>query len=93
MFQNVLIDPKVSKGKEISLLFSVSFGIFVSFRFFIKIFVFSISYKCKYVLFHLNMLKLFQDINMFLKNQIKLVFNKNFSLKYLIQGFNPHLLS
>ncbi len=24
-----------------------------------------ISYKCKYVLFHLNMLRLFQDINMF----------------------------
>jgi hypothetical protein len=101
MFQNVLIGPKVLKGKQISLFFSMSFGIFVSFRFFIKIFVFSISYmclhvisyKCKYVLFHLNMLRLFQDINMFFKNQIKLVFNKNFSLKYLIQGFNPHLLS
>jgi hypothetical protein len=24
-----------------------------------------ISYKCKYVLFHLNMLRLFLDINMF----------------------------
>jgi hypothetical protein len=24
-----------------------------------------ISYKCKYVLFHLNMLRLFQEINMF----------------------------
>jgi hypothetical protein len=50
-----------------------------------------ISYKCKYVLFHLNMLRLFQKINIFV--EIKLIFNKNFSFKYLIQGFNLHLLS
>ncbi len=47
--------------------------------------VFPISYKYKYVLFHLNMLKLFQEINMFFSFEIKLVSNKNFSLKYLIQ--------
>jgi hypothetical protein len=29
----------------------------------INLCVFPISYKCKYVLFHLNMLKLFQEIN------------------------------
>ncbi len=49
--------------------------------------------KCKYVLYHLNMLKLFQEINMFFCFESKLVSNKNFSLKYLIQGFNPHLFS
>jgi hypothetical protein len=31
------------------------------------------------------MLKLFQEINMFFSFEIKLVSNKNFSLKYLIQ--------
>jgi hypothetical protein len=70
----------------------MSFGIFVSFQ---KnnnnLCVFPISYKCKYVLFHLNMLRLFQKINMLFFFEIKLVFNKNFSVKYLIQGFNPHL--
>ncbi len=45
--------------------------------------VFPISYKCKYVLFHLNMLKLFQQINMFFFYNVKLVSNKNFSFKYL----------
>jgi hypothetical protein len=30
---------------------------------------------------------------MFFFFEIKLIFNKNFSLKYLIQGFNPHLFS
>jgi len=75
----------------------------VSFQiFFLNLSVFSIpyaclyviSYKCNYVLFHLNMLRLFQEINMFFVFfEIKLVSNKNFSLKYLIQGFNPHLLS
>jgi hypothetical protein len=101
MFQNVLMDLKVSKNKQMSLFFSMFFGIFVSFYLFIYC-VFPISYtclhvisdKCKYVLFHLNMLTLFQDINIFfLFWEIKLVSNKNFSLKYLIQGFNPHLLS
>jgi hypothetical protein len=52
-----------------------------------------ISYKCKYVLFHLITLKLFEDINMFFFLEIKLISNKNLSLKYLIQGFNPHLLN
>jgi hypothetical protein len=32
MFQNVLMDPKVSKEKQIFLFFSMSFGIFVSFQ-------------------------------------------------------------
>jgi hypothetical protein len=32
MFQNVLMDPKISKEKQISLIFSMSFGIFVSFK-------------------------------------------------------------
>ncbi len=32
MFQNVLMDPKISKEKQISLTFSMSFGIFVSFQ-------------------------------------------------------------
>jgi hypothetical protein len=31
--------------------------------------------------------------SLFVSFEIKLVFNKNLSLKYLIQGFNPHLLS
>jgi len=40
-----------------------------------------ISYKCKYVLFHLNILRLFQEINMFLLFfEIKLVFNKKIPL-------------
>jgi hypothetical protein len=39
MFQNVIMDPKISKEKQISLFFSMSFEIFVSFQFFKKIFV------------------------------------------------------
>jgi hypothetical protein len=57
------------------------------------LYVFPISYKYKYVLFHFNMLKLFQEINMFFPFDSELVSNKSFSLKYLIQGFNPNLLS
>jgi len=38
------------------------------------------------------MLRLFQEINMFFFFETKLVSNKNFSFKYLIQGSNPHLL-
>jgi hypothetical protein len=30
MFQNLLVDPKISKGKQISLFFSMSSGVFVS---------------------------------------------------------------
>jgi hypothetical protein len=53
-----------------------------------------ISFKCKYVLFHLGMLRLFQKINMFFFwVKIKLVSNNNFSFKYSVQGLNPHLLS
>jgi hypothetical protein len=92
MFQNVLMVPKVSKEKQISLIFSMSFEIFVSFQKkftslclsnFIHMFN-VISYKCKYVLFHLNMLRLFQQINMLFFFEIKLVSNKFFSLKCLI---------
>jgi hypothetical protein len=45
------------------------------------------------MLFYLNMLRLFQEINQTNKCEIKLVFDKNVSFKYLIQGFNPHLLN
>ncbi len=93
MFQNVLMDPKILKGKQI-FFFSMSFGIFVSFQiFFWNLCVFSISYKHKYVLFYLNMLRLFQEINMLIFFEIKLVSNRKFFLKYLIQGFNPHLFN
>jgi hypothetical protein len=65
MFQNVLMDFEISKKKQISLFFSMSFEIFVSFQLiFWNLCVFEISYtckhviseKCKYVWFHLNML-------------------------------------
>ncbi len=61
MFQNVLMDPKISKEKQISLLFSISFEIFVSFQLKKKknLCVFSILYKYQNVLFHFNMLRLF----------------------------------
>jgi hypothetical protein len=67
------------------------FEIFLFFQiFFWDLCVFPISYKNKYVLFHLNiLLRLFLEINMFFL-ETKLVFNTIFSLKYLIQGFNPH---
>jgi len=52
MFQNVLMDPKILKEKQIFLYFSMSFGIFVSFQFHTNV----------NVLFHLNMLRLFQEI-------------------------------
>jgi hypothetical protein len=104
MFQNVFVDPKISKEKQIFLFFFNVFGNLCVFskkkNWTLCVFPISytclhvISYKCKYVLFHLNMLKLFQEINMFFfVFEIKLVFNKNFSLKYLIQGFNFHFLS
>jgi hypothetical protein len=47
MFQNVIMDSKISKDKQISLLFSMSFGVFVSFQKTNWIFVFPISYKYK----------------------------------------------
>ncbi len=100
MFQNVLMDPKKLKEKQISSFFSMSFGIFVSFQKKLNHCVFPISYtclnvisyKCKYVIFHFNMLILFQEINMFFFS-LRLVSNEFFSLKYLVQGFNPHLFN
>jgi hypothetical protein len=79
------MDPKILKEKQLNYYFSMSFEIFVFFQRKLNHCVFSIlytclhviSYKCKYVLFHLNMLSLFQKINIFF--EIKLVFNKNFS--------------
>jgi len=67
------MDPKILKDKQIFLIIWMFFGIFCPFKKKLNICVFPISYtclhvilyKCKYVLFHLNMLKLFQKINMF----------------------------
>jgi hypothetical protein len=96
------MNPKVSEDKQIFLYVSMFFGTFVSFqkkKLNLCIFPISypclhvISYKCKYVLFHLNMLRLFQEINILFFFDIKLVSNKISSLKHLIQGFNPLLLS
>jgi len=33
MFQNVFMDPKILKAKQISFIFSMCFGTFVSFQF------------------------------------------------------------
>jgi hypothetical protein len=101
MFQNVFLDPKILKEKQTCLIFSMSFEIFVSFqKAFLNFFMFPISYtclhvisyKCKYVLFHLNMFRLFQKVYIYIF-EIKLDSNKNFSRKCLIQRFNPHSLS
>ncbi len=83
--------PKVSKEKQISLFFSMFFlDSLCPFKkkclksFYLSSFIHIltlISYKCKYVLFHLHMLRLFQDINILFCFEIKLVSNKNFSLK------------
>jgi hypothetical protein len=73
MFQNVLMDPKLSKEKQVSrnffnvfwklyVLSKKKIWIFVSFQFHTHILQ-VISYKRKYVLLHLNMLRLFQKIN------------------------------
>jgi hypothetical protein len=51
-----------------------------------------ISYKCECVI-SFEYVRLFQETNMFFFFDIKLVSNKNLSLKYLIQILNPHLLS
>jgi hypothetical protein len=83
MFQNVLMDPKISKEKQINVFWNLC----VISIFFYNLYVFPISYtclhvisyKCKYVLFHLNMLKLFQEINLFFFFEIKLVLNNFFS--------------
>jgi hypothetical protein len=73
MFQNVFMDPKITKEKQIFFFLPMSFGIFVSFQKKLNFCVFPISYtclhvisyKCKHVLFHLNMLRLFQKIKIF----------------------------
>jgi hypothetical protein len=95
MFLNVFMNFKISKEKTKSACLLESLCLFKK-KFealCLSNFIHIISYKCKYVLFHLNMLRLFQEINMFSFFEIKVVSNKKFSLKYLIQGFNPHLLS
>jgi hypothetical protein len=98
MFQNVLMDLKILREKKISLFFSMSFEIFVSFQKKLNICVFPISYKCEYVLFHLNMCCIwicwdyFKRLSLFFL-EIKLISKKYFSLIYLIQGVNPHLLN
>ncbi len=64
MFQNVLMDPKISKEKQISLFFSMFFGFFMSFQKKLN-FCVPIIFECKYVLFHLNMLILFKRLTCF----------------------------
>jgi hypothetical protein len=100
MFQNVLRDPTISKEKQICLFFQCLLESLCPFIKYLHHCVFLISYTClhvisykrKYVLFHLNMLKLFKRLTCFFF-EIKLFFNKKISLKYLIERFNPHLLS
>ncbi len=101
MFQNVLMDPRYWKRNKALYFLKCLLESLCPFKKKLNLCVFPISYtclnvisyKCKYALFHLNMLRLFQEINMFFFFEIKLVYNKNFSLKYLIQGFNPDLLT
>jgi hypothetical protein len=66
MFQNVLMDPKILKEKQISLyFFQRLLESLCPFKNKLNHFVVPIlytclhviSYKCKYVLFHLNMLR------------------------------------
>jgi hypothetical protein len=79
----IFVSFQKNKNKKSLCLFPISYT-----------FLHVISYECEYVLFHFNMLKIFQEINMFFFSlMIKLVSNKNFSFKYLIQGLNPHLFS
>jgi len=72
MFQNVLMDPKILKNTQISLFFqclskSLCPFNYYYFRVFSILYIcwHVISYKYKYVLFHLNMFRLFQEIIMF----------------------------
>jgi hypothetical protein len=73
MFQNVLMDPKILKEKQISLFWQCLLESLCPFKKKLNHCVFLISYtclhaisnKCQYVLFHLNMLKLFQEINIY----------------------------
>jgi hypothetical protein len=67
------MNPKILKEKQIFLFLSMFFGFFVSIQIFFESLCLSnpykslyvISYKCKYMLIHLNMLKLLQENNMF----------------------------
>jgi hypothetical protein len=95
------MDPKILKEKKKSLYFFQCFLDFlcpfkkkvnICLSNFIHMFTCN-SYKYKYFLFHLNMLRLFQKINIFFFFKIKLVSNKKKSFKYIIQRFNPHLFS
>jgi hypothetical protein len=87
---NVSKCHKILKEKQISLFFSMFLESLCSFKQIkLNLCVFPIpytclhviSYKCKYVLFQLNMLRLFQKIKVFFF-EIKQVSNKNFFLKY-----------
>jgi hypothetical protein len=99
MFQYVIIDLKIWKKNKSSFFFNVFWNFFVLSKKHLNRCVFPISYIClhvisyksKCVLFHLNMLRLFQEINILFFFEIKLVSNKNVSFKYIIQGFNSHL--
>ncbi len=71
MFENVLMDLKILKEKQISLFFQCVLESLCLFKKKLNLCVLPISYtclhvisyKCEYMLFHLNMLRLFQDIN------------------------------
>jgi hypothetical protein len=65
MFQNVVMNSKILKEKIINLV--IFFNVFWNLCVFLISYtcLHVTSYKCKYVLFHLNMLKLFQEINIY----------------------------
>jgi hypothetical protein len=66
------MDPKISKEKKnLFIFFNVFWNLCVYSILFFNLCVFPISYKCEYVLFHLNMLKLFQEINIFFSFRLK----------------------
>jgi hypothetical protein len=50
MFQNVLMNLKISKNKQIFLLFSMSFGILCYLNLFLNLCDFPISYTCLHVI-------------------------------------------
>jgi hypothetical protein len=67
------MDPKISKEEQISLFFQCFLESLCPFKKNLNLYVFPISYTClhvisykrKLVVFHLNMLRLFQKINIF----------------------------
>jgi len=75
MFQNDLMDPKMSKEKNKSLYFFQRFWNLCVLSKEQNLCVFPISYKRKYVLLYLNMLRLFQDIKILFFFWIKLFSN------------------